>query len=185
MPGELSNTEFTFKVIELAISGATLLITFTVAILGYRLAHQYWRKQKKEEINYQLEANRDMCFVNAHTAAWSLLRFIAENENPDSAIIFNENNGKRDYYLVVQNAKKLLGEISEQFYVKGHGLFLTTSTKDKIFHIRGIVYGLLLSISKSAPNESRVLVKNEDLIGALQSKYEELRGELKNNITRT
>ena len=113
----------------------TLILTIYIAYKANQWAMKYWRLQKKEEINFQLETLRYQATLEATKAAWGLLAFLTEKENSVCMLIYKGSKEKPEVYFDLDQGSKYLSTLSEVFYTQGHGIFLSREIKNQILNI--------------------------------------------------
>jgi len=155
-----------------------VLVTLLVTFIANHLAMKYWRKQKREEINFQLESLRYSSRMEAAKAVWGLLAFLTEKENGKCFLIYKGTKEKPEIYFDLDRGRKYLHSLSEIFYEQGHGVFLTSELKKNIFHIRTHVYQILDKENRRNIEHGEVLLENPGIVDFFRTRYEELRSKI-------
>lgn len=157
----------------------SLAVTFYIAVKANRWAHKYWRKQKEEELNYQLDALRYKSRLEAAKAAWGLLAFLSEKENEKSFLAYRGSREKPEVYFNLDRGRDYLNALSEIFYDQGHGIFLTKEINQEIFHVRTNVYAILNKERHRGVDSGEVLLENEGMVIFFRDSFENLRVKVK------
>lgn len=157
------------------VATAQLLLTVLIVIWANRLAMKYWRKQKKEEIDFQLHGLKAEAYLDAAKAAWALLAYVTEKENGKCLLIYKGTKDKPEIYFHLERGKEYLHRLSQMFYDEGHGIFLTKEIKHEIFHIRTNVYRIIDKENRRGVITGEVLLENKELIEFFRGSYEKLR----------
>ena len=156
-----------------------LLATFVIAVLANKWAHSYWRKQKKEEIDYQLHSLRAKGYFEAAKAVWGLLAFVTEKENGKCLLIYKGTKDKPLVYFDIDRGRAYLHKLSEVYFDEGHGIFITKEMKQYIFHIRTNVFRIIDKEARRGVTTGEVLMENKGAIDFFRGSFEELRAMLK------
>ena len=164
---------------QTAIAFLTLAVTIFIAYMANRWAMEYWHKQKKAEINYQLENLRYQNMFEAAKAAWGLLSFLTEKENGNNQLNYKGTKEKPEVYFSLDRGRQYLSELSRVFYEQGNGVFLTPEINNEIFHVRTNVYKLLDKEQRSGNTTGEILLTNEGLVTFFRESYERLRITIK------
>jgi hypothetical protein len=168
--------------LSVALSSASLLVTIFIAIMANRWAMKYWHKQKKEEINYQLETVRYENRMEAAKAVWGLLAFLTEKENGKNLLNYKGTKEKPEVFFNLDRGRNYLSSLSDIFYEKGHGVFLTKEINQDIFHVRTNVYRILDKEQRSGRTQGEVLIENPEAVTFFRNSYDNLRGKVKSYL---
>ncbi len=158
-----------------------LLTALASGLASSLLSYFFWRRQKKDEINYGIRNAHYVKAQEALMATWSLLGRMTDTENPQSILVWEKAKDKTvTYVLRVAQAQEFMSDLSEVFYKKGYGIFLNQDIKSLLFEYRSILYGLLLSEKSNA--EPQFVVKNEEVVERMKKIYEELNKALQEEM---
>lgn len=158
-----------------------LAVTLFIAIMANRWAHTYWRRQKREEIDYQLHGLKAQGYLNAAKAVWGLLAYLTEKENGKCLLIYKGTKEKPLVYFNIDRGRAYLHRLSEIFYDEGHGIFLNkevkhhSELKQHIFHVRTNVYRIIDKEARRGITTGEILMENQGAIDFFRESYEQLR----------
>ncbi len=159
----------------------TLVALLTAALSGflsYYFAVRKYRKESQENVErWKYEA-----IWHAHQSLYKLLRFMTDNENEDSILVFRKQEGSKQLQPIFRKdkAREFLTELTDEFYKKGNGLFLSKEVADSLFKYRHIVFGLLQVFSNY--NENEVQVKNTQAVENMKKNFQQLSPEIRNSL---
>ena len=159
-------------------TAALCLVTLFIALKANKWAHRYWQKQKKEEINYNLESIRYKSQMEAAKAAWGLLAFLTEKENGRNLLIYKGTKDNPEIFFSLDRAREYLKSLDDTFYFQGHGIFLTKEIKQFIFHVRTNVYRILDKEQRRGIAQGEVLMENPEAVKFFRESFENLRSKL-------
>lgn len=151
------------------------LTTLAVALLGYFLAYRNWRRQKNKEIEYSGK-------LAAYRAAWSLLAYMSEKENPKTVFVKRGTSDQPQYLLRRQQADAYLADLPKVFFEQGHGLLMSESVKEGLFRFRSLIYRILDAERQSGDAMADIVVRNEHIAGEVANLREALSKELRAQV---
>jgi hypothetical protein len=161
---------------------ASLLGTIFIALMANHWAMKYWRKQKKEEINFQLHNLRYQGRLEAAKSIWGLLAFLSEKENGKNLLNYKGTKEKPEVFFDLDRGKLYIENLSDVFYKSGHGIFLTKEINQEIFHVRTNVYKVIDKEQRAGKRSGEVLIENSGLIDFFRNSYESLRSKIKKYV---
>lgn len=152
------------------------LTTLAVAyFFGYRMAYRNWLRQKSKEIEYTGK-------LAAYRAAWSLLAFMSEKENPRTVFVKRGTSDNPQYLLRRKQADDFLAELPKVFFEQGHGILMSKEAKEGLFHFRSLVFRILDAERLSSESQGDIVIKNEHIAREVANIREALTLELRNQV---
>lgn len=120
-----------------------MLIPVGLAAWGFIRAYKAWEKQKKREIDLNLERQRYESKLAASRGIWPLLAYLSMWENDKTIFV----KRKQQWYFRKDQAREYLLKLPAAFFEQGHGVFIPKDARDGLYEFRSIVYGGLLKFS--------------------------------------
>ena len=152
-----------------------LAVTVFIAFMANRWAMKYWRRQKKEEIEFQLHGLKAQGYLDAAKAVWGLLAYLTEKENGKCLLNYKGTKDKPEVYFNLERGRDYINKLSEVFFDQGHGIFLTKELKQEIFHIRTHVYSIIDKENRRGILQGEVLLENQHMIDFFREHNDKLR----------
>lgn len=150
----------------------TLVVAYC---FGYRMAYRNWLRQKSKEIEYTGK-------LAAYRAAWSLLAFMSEKENPKTVFVKRGTSDSPQYLLRRKQADDFLVELQKVFFEQGHGILMSKEAKEELFRFRSLVFRIQ-DAERSAPeSQGDIVVKNEHIAAEVARIRETLASELRSQV---
>lgn len=143
-----------------------------------------WHYQKRREPQYQSLAYITQKRMDGLLAAWSLLAYITETENPNAVMVWEKEAKETTYYLRPAQARDFMAALSSLFYGSGYGLLLDGEIKELLYEYRSQIYGVLLKADCLKCGEEPVKLKNEQLIARVRQIYARLNEQLRQELAK-
>ncbi|MEP7318054.1 MAG: CRISPR-associated protein Csx28 [Panacibacter sp.] len=165
-----------------AIANAVLAIAALLAAIY--ASTFWWHKQKKAEINYELDKTRYQYKLDAYKAAWSLLGYLSQQDTGNNFITYRGKKDAFEYFLILNNAKGYIEKLRVIFYDEGHGIFLSIEVKEKLFHVKHMLHKLLLKLTSDGEGgEAEAKIENIEMVKQLKEYYEDIREVLSEGVS--
>ncbi|MBC6994309.1 CRISPR-associated protein Csx28 [Neolewinella lacunae] len=126
-----------------------MLIPIGLAAWGFVRAFRAWERQKKREIDLNLEQQRYESKLAACRGIWPLLAYLSMWENDKTVFVKRKNS----WYFRKAQARDFLIKFPDAYFQQGHGIFIPAESRDGLYHFRNIVYSILLKSSDESVSE--------------------------------
>lgn len=157
--------------------------TLIVALLAYWLGYRNWLRQKKKEIYYGVEQERYKNRLAACKAAWTLLEYISQKENPKTMIVKRGSKDASYYVLRRAQGEEYLRVLPTVFYGQGHGICLPEEVRDLLYEARTRVYRLLEAETRRGNTTAEeIRIEKNEIPARIDQIREELRKTLKSEL---
>ena len=143
-----------------------------------------WHYQKRREPHYQSLAYITQKRVDGLLAAWSLLAYMTETENPNAVVIWKKNAKETIYYLRPAQARDYMASLSSLFYGSGYGLLLDGDIKELLYEYRSQIYGVLLKADCLKCGDEPIKLENVHLVNQVKELYAELNAQLRKELAK-
>ncbi|MEE9350743.1 MAG: CRISPR-associated protein Csx28 [Thiotrichaceae bacterium] len=153
----------------------------SVAIAAY-LTYIYTRDHSHAVHNTSIRVDRLKRNVEALEHMWEALSYTSIGEGENAMIRWRKRKGTKVYFMHFGNLKAFLTqEMSEVFYKKHAGLYLSNNIRDQFFAYRRVLMGFYLRYEKdeNVADDSLIGMENPELAEELSSMYDGLNNDLK------
>jgi hypothetical protein len=137
-------------------------VTVLLFVIAYFTAFVTWKKQKKKEIQYNMEVARFGKRMDSCKAVWRLLAYMSDNENTKTVFVTRGDKNSSAIFLRKSQAQEYLKVLPEVFYDQGHGILMPKGVRDEAYHFRRLLYKFLDAERNN--QEELIPVKNEKLM---------------------
>jgi hypothetical protein len=150
-----------------------LLVTVGVAAAGYFMANKNWQRQ----IRYDSK-------IAAYKGAWKLLSYMAFEDNPEKGLFEMHHEGAeqevKNMYLLEDRVAPFFQAVEEVIYEEGHGIYLPSSFRQKLFKYKHDVGKVFYAEKKQRKrNKENMILLNDSLATYLRRTKQELTEELR------
>ncbi|OQX01137.1 MAG: hypothetical protein BWK73_47070 [Thiothrix lacustris] len=174
-----------------ALGGSVLSALVTVAAVGIAayLAHNYAVRQGKLTHNTAIRADRLRREIKALEDVWALLAYMSDKKS-DKAIIHWQKNrstgGETLYFFHFKNLEQFcLHEVSEVFYQRHAGLFISNEVRDLLYGYRtlAITFYFAHKNDSAIPENSLIRINKPEQAEKLKKIYDDLNPSLYTQIS--
>jgi hypothetical protein len=122
--------------------------------------------------------------VDALLAAWSLLAYLTDTENPNAVMVWEKDTRGTTFYLRPAQARGFMLSLSGLFYGSGYGLLLDGKMKELLYDYRGQIYGVLKKADCLQSGDEPIQLDNMKLAARLKEIYADLNERLRKELAK-
>lgn len=177
--------------------GAGEITSLVVAVLGFfgialgaYLAYRFALRQSRIQHNKAIRTDLLRREIDALESVWALLVYLSDKKSAKAIIHWQRDSkaGTTQYFYHFANLEYfMLHGLSEVFYQKHAGLFISKEVRDLLYAYRSVVAGFYFSHRKAAegePEPALTLIEKPEQVEKLKSIYAELNACLRADLER-